>query len=419
MINNELKMHKQQYSPLPIILIIAGLYAAGTYLHYLMKLFLVEPNFGDFASYYFLGAMLNRGINLFTISQPALDNLRATFSCPVYICGGEVVAFYSPFFYSIFKLISKLDFNIANLIWAVLNNSALILSIFFLMKIIKLKINVVNLSLASIITFLYQPLIENVGIGQANLLILCMLVLTLWSLISSRTILAGFFLAITILIKPHYGLILLLLLIRQLYKPFWATIFFYCFLSLLSTAVVGWELQRDYLPLLLSETPRVVYSPECLTWVHNLSFPSALARLLNGKYINILRIIYIIFAAGVLLFTVIQFKGKFKKENFALEFAWLTSLIVFLAPVLEEHYLVILYLPIFVVFSKMDYLHKSEQYIFIFGFLLTALRYSLVSFEVFNHGLISLFSNGKLYGLMLILTGILLSYKRFKKAEIA
>lgn len=405
-------MQENKFSYSQVILIIAGLYAICNYLHNIVKIFLLEPNFCDFACYYFFADLLNKGINFFRIDQQTIESLKTISNIPVHICGArEATALYSPAFYSLMSLIAKLKFNIANLIWFLINNIVLVISIIFLMKIIILKIDIINLSICSILVFLFQPLIESVGIGQANLLILGMLVLTLWSIMKEKFIIAGLFMAVAIHIKPQYGFISLLFLIKKIYRPFLSTIFFYCLISVISVLVVGWEFSIDYFPCLIN-SGRFTYEYERLLWTGNSSFLSTILRLLNGKYFNICKIIHSFLIIIILLYTIKLFYNKFNKEHFPLEFAWMTSLSLFLSPFLHEHYFVLLYLPIFIIYSKINYLSRLWQYIFIFGFLLTGLRYSLEQFNFFHFGLASILANGKLYGLIFILLTIFFLIKR-------
>jgi hypothetical protein len=406
---------KNKYTNVEIGLIIAGVFALANYLRVVFKKLLLEPNFADFAHYYFKADLLNQGINFLRLDQQTIDSMMAASAIPVKIAVGPAGAtIYSPAFYAFVMPIAKLDFNNACLIWFVLNHIALIISILFLIKVADLKINVVTLSSLMLIVFIYQPLIEDVSLGQSNILLLCMLVLTLWAMMSTKTLLAGLFMAIVILIKVQYGFILLLFLIKRLYKPFLYTIFFYCLISGISIFVVGEEFFIDYFPALIN-AGIYGYTDHAILWYGNKSLISLLAKLLNGVHLDVLRFIHVVLALGAILYAVKLLWRLYHRELFPLEFTLWLMLSFLITSFLEIHYLVILYLPIFVVYSKINYLSKLWQYIFIFGFILLGVGFeSYTRFEMFHSGSLRMVTHEKLYGLMLLFATVFYCYKKVK-----
>ncbi|MFH1002445.1 MAG: glycosyltransferase family 87 protein, partial [bacterium] len=381
-----------------VLLIIAGLYAIGSHLHTLLKLYLLEPNLLDFAYYYVWGDLLNKGINFFQLdclNQKSLEFLLTPTNIPIshlrdrtilsFISSGLVL--YSPAFLVSMSLFAKMDFNNAALIWTLLNYSALMVSIFVLMRTLDIKMDTINFSILSFLVFSFHPLIECTAIGQSNLLILCMLVLSLWAVKSKRPYMAGLFMSIAIHIKPQYGFIALLFLLNRMYKPLISTIVSYCLISAVAIVVVGINFQIDYFIGLFNIGE---YTYNKITWEGNISLLSAATRLLDGRYIDEARIIHAMIAVAFILYTIKQFWRPYNKNLFILEFAWMIALLLLFLPMLEEHYLVLLYFPILVIYAYLNNLNRFWQSTFIIGFLLVAMKYSLVRFEIFNSGLPSL-----------------------------
>jgi hypothetical protein len=403
--------HREDY--LHIIIIIAGLYAVINYLHSVLKLFIFEPNFCDFAHYYFFADLLSQGTNFLRLDVATVTGMMDLSDIPVHICHWVGIPIYSSVFFTFLMPFARLDFNAANLIWFLLNNAALLVSVLLLMRISDVGLNTLNISAVAFLVFSYQPLIEDIAIGQSNLLIFCMLVLTLWSVKSARMIMAGLFLAVAALIKPQYGFLALLFLLKRLYRPLLSTIVFYCLLTVASAYIVGWEFVIDFFTGLVKTGEHTISD---ITWQSDLSLLSAISRLLGGEFDLILKMCFLLFAVSIILYTVKILYGPYRKELFPLEFSWMLSLLIFLLPMLEEHYLVLMYIPIIIVYGRINHLEKSWQYLFILGFLLMALKYSLIRVELFHSGLLSIFYNGKLYGLMILLAIVHHEYIRARTA---
>jgi glycosyl transferase family 87 len=403
-------------STLRIILIIAGLYAAAIYVHDMLRLFIIEPNFCDFAVFYFLSDLLSQGINFMDVGPKTFQYLKEISGIPHICYDAPRVALYSPAFYVMVMPLTILDFNTANIIWFFINNMALLASILLLMKILAVKINYINLSVASFIVFFYQPLFENNALGQSNILILFMLVCALRTIMTSRWMLSGLFTACAVLVKPQYGFIILLFGIKKLYKPLLFTIFFYIAMNVLSVFVVGWQFFCNFFYPGLIEAGS--HALNAATWGKNYSIFSALSQFSWGQYGSIIKVLHCLLFVSAALFSVVTFGGKFKKDLFPIEFSWFLGLVIAFLPLLEEHYLIALYIPLLLNISRIEYFSKNWQKIFVLGYLLLALRYSVERFEFFHFGLWTVLSFGKLLGLIFIMLTLLHCYKGMKRETI-
>jgi len=280
------------------------------------------------------------------------------------------------------------------------NYTALVAAVLVLINIAGVKFHVLNLAFFSFIVFSFQPLIECIAIGQSNILILFFLSLSLYFGKADKHSLAGFFLSLAIQIKPPFGLIALIFTVKGMRKAFLSTVVFYVLTSLVTVPVVGINAHIAYFRNVL-----LIVGPGhegVIAWIKNLSFLSAATRLIGLEYAPQIRVLVLIIAIALLSFVIAKFRLLHRKESLSAEFAVMTSLALLLPPFLEEHHLVVLYLPIFVIMVSLHSLNRGWQAAFIVGHLLVALRYSLSRFSAFSFGLPSILQNGKLYGLILI-----------------
>jgi hypothetical protein len=395
-----------------ILVITIGLYALATHFHAFIRQALVEPNFLDTAYYYVWGDLLCKGIDIYLV-QPFDSKTLEFLSTPVgfpishlsqrsyfsFINTGVLI--YSPAFISLVSLLSLMAFKTACAVWTLFNYGALVLSILLILRTLDLKLDAVTLSLVSFIVFSFQPLLECTALGQSNLILLCMLSLSLWATKNESPYWAGLFLSFAIHMKPQFALIAFLFPLNGMYRHFTSTIVYYCLIAVASLPFAGLSLQLDYFRALF-RTAAYAQEATMLEWGKNLSLLSAVTRLLGSSYIGELRLLNAVFAVGILAYSFRKFRMPCNVSLFVQEFTYMTALVLVIVPVFEEHYLVLLYLPILCLFSQLPHMHGFWRGVFVVGYLLVGLKYSLVSFPAFSSGFLSLFSNGKLYGLIAI-----------------
>jgi hypothetical protein len=308
-----------------------------------------------------------------------------------------------------------MTFKIAAVVWTLLNYGALVLSILLILRTLSIRPDAVTLSLVSFMVFSFQPLLECTALGQSNLILLCMLSLSLWATKFEKPYLAGLFLSFAIHMKPQFALLAFLFPLKGMYRHLASTIIFYCLIAVASLPFTGFNLQLDYFRALF-RTAAYAQEATMLGWGKNLSLLSAMTRLLGGAHIGELRLINAAFAVGVLAYTFKKFRVPYNANLFIQEFGYMTAIVLLLVPVFEEHYLVLLYLPILCLFANLANMDRFWQVAFLAGYLLTGLKYSLASFPAFNSGFLSLFSNGKLFGLLIITMTTFFCWKKSPNA---
>jgi hypothetical protein len=399
-------------SALRILLITIGLYAMGTHLHAFMKQTILEPNFLDAAYYYVWGDLLSKGVNIYLVEpfdSKTVEFLATHVGLPIphlsersyfsFINTGVLI--YSPAFISLTSVLPLMGFKAAAGVWTLLNYGALVLSVLLILKTLEIKLDAVTLSSVSFIVFSFQPLLECTALGQSNLILLCTLSLSLWATKSEKPYWAGLFLAFAIHMKPQFGLLAFLFPLKGMYRHLASTIVCYGFIAVASVPFTGFNLQLDYFRALF-RTAAYAQEATMLEWGKNLSLLAAVARLTGGTNLGELRLLNAVFAFAVLVYSFKKFRMPYNTLLFAQEFAYMTALVLVLVPVFEEHYLVLLYLPILCLFSQLSHLNGFWRGGFVVGYLLLGLKYSLVGFPAFRFGFLSLLSNGKLYGLIAI-----------------
>jgi hypothetical protein len=403
-------MRKSRFTHLEIIVMLCGLLALGSHFHTIVRQMVLEPNLLDFAYYYIWGELVDKGINylrLVDLAPNAFEFLNSSTRIPIPLLEHRLIAtfvphgfaLYSPSFLSFMSLFSRMDFAVAATLWTLMNYTALIASILVLAKVLDIKIDPVTALALSAMVFFFQPLVECIAIGQANLLILFFLSGGLWAISREKPFLTGFLIACALHIKPQYGIVCLLLLVKRRYRPLLSTGASYCLIAVSTLAFVGLQFQLDYFSALLGMGH---YASKILMWPSNLSLLSALARLLEADHIVAAKVVHGIMALAVTTYLLTLLWRPYRHSLFAFEFSSGILMTLLFLPVTEEHYFVLLYLPVFVIYRHLGSLSWRWQSAFITAFLLLALRYSIGRFEFFHSGFSSLAANGKLYGLMLL-----------------
>ena len=94
-----------------------------------------------------------------------------------------------------------------------------------------------------------------------------------------------------------------------------------------------------------------------------------------------------------------------------------TALILLVTPFTEEHHLVIL-IPAFciVFFDVLKQKDRGDLFLYGISFFLIALKYSMNQFPAFHSGFLSLFSMGKLFGIVILCILMIKVVNRYNKS---
>lgn len=385
-------------SRLNLLLVIILTFLILTYLHSILRMFMIEKNFADFAWYYFLTQKLNEGINIFKLTKIELARLKQTATLPVYIAGEAV---YSPFFHLMMTPFTHLSFWLSLIAWFLLNHLALVICLWFSALIIHQESHdrFVFLGILGVTYFASQPLLENMGLGQINVLILLALIFVCYSQQHDRRhFLAGTSLGFVLMLKPQYsGLILLYFFLRRNYAICISALAAYFVFRLGGIIAYGWHVEVTYWQHLLGFASYVSTSVN----VTNLSLMGVINRLFFGLLSQSYHVVLYLAVSLTLCFLTYLFIFRGENRNFPVEYSSLICLSLLISPLMEEHHLVTIYLPILLAIYNVKHT-RSSIVMFVLAFLLISVRYSLNVFSFFHTGIPALLTTGKTMGVFLL-----------------
>ncbi|MBU1044137.1 MAG: DUF2029 domain-containing protein [Candidatus Omnitrophica bacterium] len=363
-------------------------YVFFTFMHTLTRKIIFEPNFCDFKRYYDAARLLGVG-NIYQLDIG-----------------------YHPLFFLIFKLFSFLPQRYAGIIWCIVMISLVFISIKLMSSFIDKRFtphsSLPTIFVLIFITFSYQPLMEDLVVGQVNIILML-----LFSLMAFRfqknNILSGLCMSIMLLLKLQYGLFLVLFLLRKRYKVIASTIFFYLLWAGIFSVFIGGEIMGLYFKKLFffigpQDRFALLAGDEfflpCIFGVLSRVFYNS-----NWLSMRVVKIIYIVLSTGLLINTYryIQIKKVTDELENIYAFIMTALLMLFITPFTECHHLTIL-LPafFFLFYDTIEKKGNNDKILYLSAFFLIALKYSLNQFPSFHSGISSLLSMGKFYGLIML-----------------
>lgn len=375
---------------LPLLLMVVILFSGVRYLHDIAKALAGAP-FVDFAHYYTYGTAVARGIDPYDVDAIAkLDgalNMRRA--------GGG--AGYPPLFYLFMQLWVWLPFRLSSAIWFVVNQVMLFAALLLCFRRYATAAPV-QIVLGLFVVFNYQPLFENVVLGQSNVLLLFLVVLAWWGLRAGRCWTAAMAVGLVPHIKPQFGLLLPLL--------WWMGYGRVCVRALAVVAaglgvgliVLGPAQHANYLHYILTLPD---HQP---TWIGNLSPRGTLHRLVDGidrsgAFASLL--VMALDAALVIVFARAT-RGPVSSASARLDWSWSLGVVaaMLLSPFTEEHHFVLLLFPLLLLLlgDAVPSMPQRERAALVLAILLLGSRFSLAQFPAFHQGALSLLTAGKLLG---------------------
>jgi len=360
------------------------------YLHDLVK-FAVESPFIDFAHYYTYAKVVSLGLNPF--DAQAVAQVDASLN----IRRAGAAANYPPLFYLFMQPWASLPFRAAAIGWLLASQACLVLVLWFCIHRYG-EASPLQVAVAVFVVLNYQPLMENLALGQSNVWLLLLLTLAWWGLRLERPWVSAVAVAVSVHIKIQYALLIPLLWWIG-YRP----------VSFRALALAALGLGVGVLalgPAHHVEYVRYVMDlPEYLaSWTANMSPRGTVHRLLatsgDGRLL----------ADGLTLALDALFLGVFARviprmptpDSSTLDWAWGAGLcvILLLSPLTEEHHLVVLLLPLMLLLlsDSVERMRASDLVVLVAAILLLGSRYSLEQFPVFHQGALSLLAAGKLVG---------------------
>lgn len=375
---------------MPFLLTLVILLSLFRYVHDLAKL-LVDSPFIDFAHYYTLATVVSLGRDPFDPQAvayvDALLNIRRA--------GGAAV--YPPLFYLVMQPWTLLPFRHAVAAWC-LGAQILLGATVFLWWSRYNSLRPILLAGPLFVVLNYQPLLEDLYLGQSNVLLLFLLTLAWWGLVASRPWVVAGALATTLHIKVQFALLILLLWRSGLRAVALRTILLWGIGVGIGLLVLGSDHYLEYIRHLWGTS--VQYGG----WTANHSLYALLHRVFGVTPEGQLLAAGLTLGLGALILVLLArvIPRALPVGSCTTDWVWGLGLctVLILSPLTEEHHLVVLLLPLaLLLFAASEgTMSVTEQTVFVGSILLLATPYSLDRFPIFHHGALSLFTSGKLLG---------------------
>jgi Glycosyltransferase family 87 len=378
--------------PIWLLLLLVVLFSAVRYLHDLVK-FLVESPFIDFAHYYTYATVVAMGLDPF--DPQAVARVDAL----LHIRRAGSAANYPPLFYLFMQPWALLPFRPAAVAWFIAGQACLLGS-FLLCLRASAPVSPVRAATALFVILNFQPLLESVVLGQTNLLLLLVVTLAWWGLRAGSPWVTAGAVALAIHIKVQYGLLLPLLWWMGRRTESLRAVLLAGLGVGVSLIVLGPAHHHEYLRY-------VAAMPDyLLTWTANLSPRATFHRLFDAAGLSpaVADVLWLVMGVGILIWCLRIIPNPVPPSSSAVDWAWGLGLCVMLllAPLTEEHHLVVLLLPLtLLVLDRTDPpLRPGDMALLVASILLLGSRYSFEQFPAFHQGILSLLTTGKLLGVI-------------------
>jgi hypothetical protein len=375
---------------LTFFLVLVVLFSLLRYLYTLAGL-LWEAPFIDFAHYYTYASGVRLGHNPF--DPQAVAQVDALLG----IRRADAAANYPPLFYVLMQPWTFLAFRPAAVIWLVLSQVCVFGALALGLRRVT-PLPPVGLAATLFVAFNYQPLIENLALGQMNPLLLLLVALAWWGARAGRPWLAAASVALCPFVKVQYVLLLPALWWMGQRRILGRALLLAAAGLALGVALLGPAHHAEYLRYLLD-------APDALrTWTANLSPSGTFHRLLDlrgGARFLVHGLTLALDAFFLVVFARAIPRGV-SVASPAFDWAWALAVtaVPLLSPLTEEHHLVILLFPLtLTLLARGDAdLFSRESLLLLGSVVLLASRYSLERFPAFHQGVPSLLATGKLVG---------------------
>lgn len=330
----------------------------------------------DFSGYYFGSKYLFAGLN-------------------PYLGGGNLFTsyVYPPVVLLLFLPMTILTFQTAEIVWTILSLIFLFPSLYLLSKIFEIKFfSRQNLFLMSLV-FISFPVKFTLGMGQINIFVLWLLVISLWFMKQKKEFASGVFLGISFVIKL-FPVLLPVYFILKLKKK----VMLGFFMSLLISAL----LVLVFIPQKISLEFLSVLSSLVSSWkldYYNQSLAGFIGRSFGtGNFANSLKIVSSLIIVFITFFAVLKNKQK-DFVSFSLKLGTLITASLIINNFSWQHHFVWLIIPFYSTFFYLRKFDYSKKY-----YAILAFSYFLVSINFKDPYLLPvLFQSHVFFGILILL----------------
>lgn len=164
-----------------IFIVLVVTFLSLSYLHDIIKM-AIFSDFADFGNYYLYSKALRLNYNIYTLDKATIIQLLQEFKMPPIDFDPLVCTLHSPMYSTLIQGITFFEYRLASLLWLVLSHVLLFTSILIILKLIYEKMVDIDrkfiIASSIFLVLSFQPLIDNMYMGQVNPLLLFFLVLS-------------------------------------------------------------------------------------------------------------------------------------------------------------------------------------------------------------------------------------------------
>jgi hypothetical protein len=360
--------------------------ALARYAHAVVKM-AVESQFIDFAYYYVFAVLAGRGLDPWDPAAVA----GVTRELALRRAAGSS-SNYPPLFHLLMQPWTWLPFRVGALLWLALAQACLAGALALVLRR-RAGAPWAAVAAALFVVLTWQPLIESLVLGQANVLLLFLVTLAWWGLGTNRPWVAAAAVAVCPHVKLPYAALIAVLWWTGHAGVALRALGLAALGVLASVVAFGPSRYVAYVAYLAS------LRPELATWRNNLSPWATLSRMLPAPAAAGLALA--LNGAVVLGFAWIV-PRRLAGESRRLDWAWGLGLcaLLLVSPMLEEHYVVVLLLPaaLLVLRAVDDPLPVPDLALLVASLLLLGTPYSLIRLDAFWSGPLALLASGRMLG---------------------
>lgn len=392
-----------------LVVALVVLFSCVRYLHVLAVLLWDAP-FIDFAHYFTYATVVGRGQNPFDPQAVAeVDALLA-------IRRAGAAANYPPLFYLLMLPWTAMAFRAAAVTWLVLSQACVFGAIALCLRR-REGVSPVAVAAVLFVVFNYQPLIENLALGQINPLLLLLVTVAWWAARAGRPWAAAAAVALCPFVKVQYAALLPALWWLGQRRILGRALLLAGAGLVCGVLVLGSAHHVEYLRCLLAS------SDALRTWTANLSPAGTLHRLLSphGEARHLADGLTL--AADALLVALFArtVPRTIPVASPAFDWAWglAVTMVPLLSPLTEEHHLVVCLFPFALLLAnRWDAdVGAGESMLLLGSLLLIGSRYSLQRFPALQEGVLSLVGIGKVVGVSFLVWLLSRTVRRTAEAQ--
>jgi hypothetical protein len=375
---------------LTLFLALVILFSLFRYL-YTLAVLLWEAPFIDFAHYYTYASVVRLGHSPF--DPQAVAQVDALLG----IRRAGAGANYPPLFYVLMLPWTLMAFRTAAVAWLFLSQACVFGALALCLRRFELP-STLGVAATLFVAFNYQPLVENLALGQINPLLFLLVTLAWWGARAGWPWVAAVSVALCPFVKVQYALLLPALWWMGQRRILGRALLLIAAGLVFGLVALGPAHHAEYLRYLVASADSL------RAWTANLSPGGTFHRLLSPHGDARLLADGLTVAADALL--VVLFARAIPRGAPpalpAFDWAWglAVTAIPLLSPLTEEHHLVVLLFPLtLVLMAKGETRFPStENVLLLASILLLGSRYSVERFPFFHQGVPALFATGKLLG---------------------